>query len=462
MAILSLPTNPGGGFEFPIGSVYNARLHHFMGEVIHMQSNLLRFVYLVCIILFFGCNGDNGVTPPVTNNVTITSITPNVLSLGAQGVTIEITGSGFASVTAVDLGAGINIVSRDVPNTTRIELVVNVAKSAAPGDRTVTVSTSSTTGSLAAGLTVSNNNAPVAKFDVSPSQGTISSLFVFDASTSIDGDGTIAAYKWQISDGANPKGRKVQHQFSAKGDFTVILTITDNKGGESTMQKSITVGDNLPPAADFSLTPTSGSNLTLFSFDASGSADPDGEIKSYRWDFGDNKVDQGIRVTHKYNQAGTYQVQLSVKDSKDAVTIAKRNIPVTFFDVDKARKDMTETITDFLRLFGDQENLSASEIVVGFSKSPSCPGRAREINIIENEQATIRTSGVRAISVTITSVGERAGTAIASAEFYGVTYDGDDYDGFATHHLSMVNEDGSWLICNFVLTPDGAGLPIFP
>lgn len=427
-----------------------------------MQGKKIGFALLVCVILFAGCKGDNGVTPPVTNNVTVSSITPSVLALGAQSVTVEISGSGFASVTAVDLGAGINIVSREVPDTSHIELVVNVAKAAAPGARTVTVSTSSATGSLASGLTVSDNSAPLVKFIVSPTQGTISSVFVFDAGTSIDADGSITAYKWQISDGANPKGMKVQHQFSEKGEFTVMLTVTDNKGAESSTQKTITVGDNLPPAAEFALTPTSGSNLTLFSFDASASTDPDGEIKSYKWDFGDNKSDQGMKVTHKYAAAGKYRVQLSVRDTKDAVTIATKTIPVTFFDVDKARQDITDTITDFLRLFSDQENLSAQQIVVGFSKSPNCPGREHEIRIIEQQQATIQTSGVRNISVTVTSVGEHNGTANASAEFFGVTFEGDDYDAFATHHFSMVNEDGSWLICNFNVTQGASTPSLFP
>lgn len=417
-----------------------------------MNKIIVRIVCFFALLLIAGCGGDNGVTPPAPNQAKIFGVAPSTLSLGAVGQPVEITGSGFVSVTAVDLGPGINIVSREVPDSGRIELMVNVVKAAVTGEHTVIVTTPGSTATLAGGVTVSTNFAPLAKFTVSPTQGTISTTFTFDASGSTDSDGTIASYVWQVSDGTNQHGLKPQHQFSQMGDYTVELKVTDDKGGVSTAQQKVTVGDNNPPIADFTVTPGSGTNLTLFTFDASGSSDPDGGIKGYLWDFGDNKTAQGPNVTHKYTSAGDYQAQLTVKDTKNAETIAKKKIHVEFFDVDKARKDITDTITTFLRLFGDFEHHSAEEIVVGFSKSGSCPGRGHEITIIQTEQQNIRSSGVRGISVEVTDVNEKTGHANAAAEFYGVTNEGQSYDGISTHHMSMVNEDGSWLICNFYVT----------
>lgn len=419
-----------------------------------MSGNAFRLLCLLLLILFVSCGGDNGVTPPAMNKVLVTSVTPNTLAIGGQGLTLEVTGSGFVSVTAVDLGEGIAVVSKDVADSAHINLVVNVFKTASPGPRTVIVSTAAASGQLAAGLTISSDHAPIPKIVVSPSEGTIASVFTFDAGSSVDPDGAIKSYKWQISDGTELTGKTVHHEFSEKGVYTIRLTITDDKAGASSTEKEITVGDNLPPTASFTTTPSSGSNLTIFAFDASASSDPDGSIKRYHWVFGDNAEENGVKVTHKYAKAGDYRVELHVTDSKNAETVAAKQVSVIFFDADKARQEITDTLTDFLRMFGDFEHLSAQEICVGFSKSSECLGREREINIIEKKQQEISSEGVGSISVEVTQLDEHSAHANVRAEFYGVTNDGQSYDGFNTHHFTMVNEDGTWLMCNFYLTAD--------
>lgn len=49
-------------------------------------------------------------------------------------------------------------------------------------------------------------------------------------------------------------------------------------------------------------------------FDASGSFDPEGDIISYYWDFGDGTNDIGVTTTHSYSQRGAYTVTLTVTD----------------------------------------------------------------------------------------------------------------------------------------------------
>src|SRR5262249_6923947 len=146
----------------------------------------------------------------------------------------------------------------NVTNPQQIEVTINVLKSAQPGPRTVVVSTNGGSASLNAGITVDDNKAPIAKFTYTPSKGTIASTFQFDASPSTDSDGTIASYKWEISDGTKPQGKLIKKQFKDTGDYTIRLTVTDNKGGSSSVEKEITVGDNLPPAASFFVDPSKG------------------------------------------------------------------------------------------------------------------------------------------------------------------------------------------------------------
>ena len=46
--------------------------------------------------------------------------------------------------------------------------------------------------------------------------------------------------------------------------------------------------------------------------------DPDGEIASYRWTFGDGGTSEDANPTHAYDQTGEYRVELTVTDSGDA------------------------------------------------------------------------------------------------------------------------------------------------
>jgi hypothetical protein len=60
----------------------------------------------------------------------------------------------------------------------------------------------------------------------------------------------------------------------------------------------------MPPQASFTVTCT---GLTCI-FDGSDSADPDGSIASYAWDFGDGASGSRKAVSHTYGRAGSYTV----------------------------------------------------------------------------------------------------------------------------------------------------------
>jgi PKD repeat protein len=155
----------------------------------------------------------------------------------------------------------------------------------------------------------------------------------FDGSTSADSDGTVATYAWNFGDGQTGTGATPTHVYAAAGTFTATLTVTDNKGATDTISHPITVSAaNVAPTAAF----TSGvSNLTA-SLDASASADSDGTIASYAWDFGDTQTGSGVTTSHLYAAAGTYTVSLTVTDDKGAtrtithpVTVAAANVSPT-------------------------------------------------------------------------------------------------------------------------------------
>lgn len=71
---------------------------------------------------------------------------------------------------------------------------------------------------------------------------------------------------------------------------------------------------NQSPNASFHANPISGEAPLEVSFDASNSSDPDGSIISYDWEFGDGSTGSGKTVSNTYQNEGSYQVVLTVRD----------------------------------------------------------------------------------------------------------------------------------------------------
>jgi PKD repeat protein len=99
---------------------------------------------------------------------------------------------------------------------------------------------------------------------------------------------------------------------------------------------SVTVlADNTPPTASFSYLPEFPEAGQVVTFDASSSTDPDENIDSYEWRFGDDASHpSGESVTHTFATAGRYSVKLTVEDDEGAsdsvtewITVLAANVP---------------------------------------------------------------------------------------------------------------------------------------
>jgi PKD repeat protein len=82
---------------------------------------------------------------------------------------------------------------------------------------------------------------------------------------------------------------------------------------------------NQPPVANF----TYSAEYLVVSFDASSSSDPDGNIVSYAWNFGDGTTGSGISPSRTYTAAGAYSVTLTVTDNEGATGTKAQNVTVT-------------------------------------------------------------------------------------------------------------------------------------
>jgi PKD repeat protein len=412
---------------------------------------ILKFLGIFAILFIVSCKGDNVTfTPTPSVPITLQSVTPNTANRGARDLKLQIVGTGFRSDVTVSLGAGIEVTSKEFIDAQHVNAFITVARNAEMGKRTLTVSAGSQTANLNSAFTIGNDVPPTAKFTITPPTGTVNTTFVFDASQSTDTDGRITSYQWTFNDSEPVKGKRIEKRFADVGAVSVKLTVADDKQSFHTIEKNLDVAENAQPDASFIVTPSSGYTVTTFTFDASASVDPDGTIRSYNWEFGDGKKSTGKKTTHRFLDGGDYSVVLTVTDSSGVERTATKKVKVTFFDAEKAKKEINDVCTGFLKLFDDMEVLSAEQIVVGFSRN--CAGRAREIDIIEAEQPLVETASVQLLGDTeIASVSPTNAKASLTARFYGTYVDGTDYDGVATHNFTMINEDGEWKICNFSL-----------
>ena len=85
------------------------------------------------------------------------------------------------------------------------------------------------------------NNPPVASFSFWPQDPFQEELVTFDASSSYDSDGDIVSWEWDFGDGTVGEGEVVDHSFDLPGEYTVVLTVTDNSGAQAVVSQTVPV-----------------------------------------------------------------------------------------------------------------------------------------------------------------------------------------------------------------------------
>jgi len=175
-----------------------------------------------------------------------------------------------------------------------------------------------------------NLAAPIAVITPITEQGNAPLAVSFDASGSYDNDGNILNYHWDFGDDSdNDSLSNTSHTFNAPGDYTVILSVTDNDGLMGTASTVVTVENQVPVAAASAISLSGVAPFTT-DFSSAGSFDPDiAHTLSYEWDFGDGNTSTSENPAHLYATAGDFIATLTVTDDVGDSASDTVNISVT-------------------------------------------------------------------------------------------------------------------------------------
>ncbi len=184
---------------------------------------------------------------------------------------------------------------------------------------------------------------PTADFSYLPEAPTVGELVTFDGTLAFDFDGQIVSYEWDFDGDGTPDATDavVTHTFQEHGTFEVSLSVVDDSGNSDTIIVSIevavaegaptaSISTFHPPVADFAFMPSSPVAGEVVQFDGTLSADFDGEISAFAWDFdGDGTTDAtNAIVTHTFTSPGEYSVALTVTDSSGSVDTAVLSVAI--------------------------------------------------------------------------------------------------------------------------------------
>ncbi len=188
----------------------------------------------------------------------------------------------------------------------------------------------------------------------------------FDGGASTDADSSIVSYHWDFGNGKTAIGQKRSIAYFDPGTYEVVLTVTDNSGqanASGSDNLTVTVNDrpNTMPVARVPKDRPAAIDEAI-EFSAAESEDPDGNILSYEWDFGDGNTATGREVSHLYEKSGTYVARLTIRDDsglENQNSISERTIVINEPPVAEA---------------GPDQHVTASEVIFDASQSYDLDG----------------------------------------------------------------------------------------
>ncbi|MGN6533369.1 MAG: PKD domain-containing protein [Ginsengibacter sp.] len=115
-------------------------------------------------------------------------------------------------------------------------------------------------------------------------------------------------YYWDFGDGNNSNAQSPAHTYTAEGNYTVKLFVTNDGGCTDSLIKTNLIRIKKPVVSINNL-PQKGCGPLLHKFTSTvNSID---SITGFHWDFGDGNSSDSITPTHIYNKPGKYSITLT-------------------------------------------------------------------------------------------------------------------------------------------------------
>lgn len=200
---------------------------------------------------------------------------------------------------------------------------------------------------------------------------------------------------------------------------------------------------NAAPTGAFTATPT---DLAV-AVNGSASADSDGSIASYAWDFGDGATGTGATASHTYAVAGTYTVKLTVTDDKGATGVLTKPVTVTApagpANVAPTASFTTPTPAGLAVTFDGTGSVDSDGTIAGYAWDFGDGGTATGATASH----TYATGGTYTVSLTVTDDKGATGTSTAPvtvAPPAAAPFAADNFDRGTGSLLGAAVTGGGW------------------
>jgi PKD repeat protein len=177
------------------------------------------------------------------------------------------------------------------------------------------------------------NQPPVAVVN-GPYVGVVGQVITFTSTGSSDPEGGQLTYAWNFGDGTSASVASPTHSYGAALTYTVTLTVTDSANATASASTTATISAPVPnqlPTVSSVTIPSAGLLMQNMVVNAVAS-DPDGDVLTYRWNFGDGSPEiSGLTAPalHEYGATGSYNVTVTVDDAHGGVASASGTIAIT-------------------------------------------------------------------------------------------------------------------------------------